>query len=229
MIPRDLLCLALGSTMVVGHASVLTEDFSDGMDRWWAEGGKKVWVEDGKLFIDTDVEPGQIGSGATVWLREPIEGNVKITATAHVVASKIKANNINFFLAYSMPNGSDLYTSRDSRADGAYKAYHQLDGYIVTFLNDRHAKEGTPARSRLRRCPGFTLMAENFSGTSDIGRSYRCEIIKNGGAIRFYVDGKLQVEAVDPEPLPGGYFGLRTFATLLWWDDIIITPLPANN
>lgn len=217
----------LGLLALAGSAPALTEDFSDGMDRWWVEGGKKVWVEEGRLFADTDVEPGQPGSGATVWLREPHAANVRITATVHVVSSQAKANNINFFLSYSMPDGSDLYASRPSRASGAYKAYHDLNGYIITFVNDRHANGVT--RTRLRRCPGFTLMAESGGGNNETGRSYRCEILKEGGKIRFSVDGELRAEAVDPEPLSGGYFGLRTFATRLWWDDITITPLPSDS
>jgi len=208
-----------------------TEDFSHGMDQWWVEGGRKTWVADGKLYVDTNAPIGESGTGATVWFRQPIEGDVEIACTVQVVASDIKANHINFFLYYSMPDGSDLFESRGNRADGAYKHYHDLNGYIVTFLNDRHTEAvasagSSPARHRIRRCPGFTLIAEQFDGTNSIGKTYHCKIIKKGTSIRFYVDGDLRVETDDPTPFSKGYFGLRTFATLLAWDNVTIRSLP---
>jgi hypothetical protein len=48
-------------------------------------------------------------------------------------------------------------------------------------------------------------------------------VTKRGGDIRFAVDGKELLKANDPEPLEGGSFGLRTFRTYLWWDNIRIT------
>ncbi len=40
---------------------------------------------------------------------------------------------------------------------------------------------------------------------------------KQGGGIRFSVDGKPLLKAVEPKPLGGGLIGLRTFHTYLWW------------
>ena len=35
---------------------LLYEDFSEGMENWWAEGGVRTWVEDGRLHVDADPE-----------------------------------------------------------------------------------------------------------------------------------------------------------------------------
>lgn len=53
----------------------------------------------------------------------------------------------------------------------------------------------------------------------------RSKVVKKGGDIRFSVDGQELLRANDPHPLGSGYFGLRTFQTWLWWDNIRLKPL----
>lgn len=207
------------------------EDFSRGMDDWWAEGGERVWVEDGRLHVKAD-NPNVAGGGvATVWWKKPHAADFKLELDAHVVSSSTQANNINLFFSYGDPSGRPLYETRTGRQSADYGLYHKLDGYIVTFLNDAkgeggaHPEGGAKARVRIRRNPGFRLLEELFAGRCAAGTTYRLAVTKRGGTVAFAVDGRTVLTAQDPQPLGGGLFGLRTFRTWLWWDNISIRPL----
>ena len=218
--------------MTADENCLLLEDFENGMDNWWAEGGERVWVEDGRLHIRADAPADTDGSYvATVWCRTPIEGNVRIEFDAHVVSSSTDVNNINFFMFFSDPSGTPLYDTRDDRADAGYAKYHVLNGNIITFLNEPAAAEATPegevppARIRIRHCPGFELLAETYNYRCQQGETYHVEIEREGDFIRFSVDGQYLLGVRDPDPWPSGLIGLRTFRTYLWWDNIRVTAL----
>jgi hypothetical protein len=222
-------CLGLAASWLAG--SGIKEDFSSGMDQWWPEGGERVWVEDGRLHVKGD-NPQVRGAGAaTVWHKTPHAGDFRLRLDAHVVSSSIHANNVNLFFCYSDPSGRPLYETREARRSGDYPLYHKLNGYIITFLNDYGASSGrypdgsTKARIRIRRNPGFHLLAEKFDFHCREGITYRLAVVKQGGAIRFSVDGRELLGATDPNPLGEGLFGLRTFRTHLWWDNIDLQPL----
>lgn len=218
-----------------GSGTVLfQEDFSDGdMNGWWVEGGERVWVQDGHLYMKAN--PDEMSSPAgfcTVWYNRKFQGDVEISFDAHVVESAIDANNINFFFHYTHPEeGKTIWNTRADRADGAYSHYHNLNGYIVTFLNDFNREaplspDGTPqARLRMRRCPGFRLIDETFGHHCRAGITYRCRIVKQGRRIGFYVDGQKLLEGDDDNFLNEGYIGLRTFRTCVWWDNITVRRL----
>ena len=190
------------------------EDFSAGMDRWWVEGGDRVWVEDGRLHVDAD------RSVATVWCRTPHPPDFQLDLDAHVVSSSVDANNINLFFSYSDPAGRPLEETRESRRTAGYDLYHKLSGYIVTFLNDTQAEK---ARVRIRRDPGFHLLAEKFGGECRAGVTYHLRAIKRGGHIAFQVDGREVLKAEDSNPLGAGLLGLRTYRTNLWWDNVRVS------
>ena len=200
------------------------------MKAWWVEGGERVWVQDGRLHVDAD--PAADGPrAATIWARQVIRGDVKVTFDAHVVSSSADANNINLFLFYSDPAGKPLEATASQRADGAYNRYHALNGYILTFVNEpaEGAAEGGPARIRMRRCPGFNLLAETRQHHSRSGRTYHFEIVRRAGKMTINVDGRPLLSADDPQPHREGLLGLRTFRTHLWWDNIRVESLPMNE
>ena len=207
---------------------VIDEDFSKGMDNWWVEGGKKVWVEDRKLYMEADSPDIPGGHVCTAWCKTPISGDVVIQYDAHVLSSSIDANNINFFFHYSDPSGTSLFETRADRSTGDYKRYHSLNGYIVTFLNDFRNESGTypdgttKARVRIRRCPGFELLNECYRGKCQKGTSYHLTIAKQSNEISFRVNGEVFLTTFDPNPLSDGIIGLRSFRTCLWWANICV-------
>jgi hypothetical protein len=200
-----------------------TEDFSRGMADWWVEGGDRVWVEDGRLHVWADA-PGKPGGGvATVWCRRPLPDDFTLELEAHVVASGNDVNNINLFFCYADPTGRPLEETREARRTADYPLYHALNGYIITFV-----KERGEARVRIRRNPGFHLLAEHRGGGSSSGVTYRLHVTKRNGEIIFRLDGRELARATDPEPWRGGLFGLRTFRTNLWWDNIQVRGAGTN-
>ncbi|HUS81080.1 MAG TPA: DUF1961 family protein [Armatimonadota bacterium] len=230
-----------GETVAQPEQVLMLEEFGgewsfdepDAAHGWWAEGGVRTWVEDGRLYMDTDPEQegGAPGNCATVWCPQQFAGDISIEFDAHVVRSSTGVNNINFFFHYSDPAGMPLYETREQRADGAYAKYHVLSGNIITYLRDVKAgPEGAnlddlPARVRIRHCPGFELVSETYAYHCNQGVTYHCQIVRQGSRIAFSVDGNLLLEAEDSEAPSGGLIGLRTFRTCLWWDNIKVTQL----
>jgi hypothetical protein len=206
-------------------------DQFDSFDNYWAEGGQAAWVADNRLYhkadphIPVDGAVGDEGGVSTIWCRTPFPADVEIRVKACVVSSQFGANNINLFLSYTPRAGETLWDTRDQRADGDYAHYHDLEGYIYTFIRDWKYTGGIegedlPARYRMRRCPGFNLLTEKREGLCEQEKVYDLKIRKQGGQLSFIVDGQLMLEAIDPTPLGGGYFGFRTFRTELWWSDL---------
>ena len=210
-----------GVAAAAGPGAGWSEDFSRGLEQWWTEGAEHVWVEDGRLRVWSDpTEPNGKSHMATVWCRRALPANFEFEADAHVESSASATNNINLFLSYSDPTGRPLEETRDTRQSADYKLYHSLNGYIVTFLNDKGR-----ARVRLRRCPGFELLAETHAGECRTGVTYRLMVRKEGGTLAFSVDGKELARATDPRPWPGGLLGLRTYRTRLWCDNVVVRPI----
>ena len=206
---------------------ILQDDFErspDGAmpDGWWAEGGERVWVEGGRLRVKADpADPKGAGNACTVWHKQPFGGNVRVTFDAHVVGSSCDANNINLFLFYSDLAGRPLFDSRAERASGGYDLYHNLNGYIVTFLND--TEQSPPrARLRLRRCPGFQRVSETFGYECRRGVTYHIDLTRQSGRLIYSVDDRPLLDWTDPAPLVAGHFGFRTWRTDLWFKDLRI-------
>ena len=219
-VPADLFSLAASAPR-----TIVEEDFSHGMDNWWVEGGQRVWVEDGRLHVRAEGTRSTGGEVATVWCKTPHPASFQLEMNAHVVSSSMDVNNINLFFNYSDPSGKPLYETRNDRKSGAYDLYHQLNGYILTFLRadqpGARSPDGTvQGRVRFRRDPGFRLLAQNYTGDCRAGVTYRLRVAVHDGEITFWVDGKQRLSTRDPKPLGGGYFGLRTYRTYLWWDHV---------
>lgn len=203
---------------------------------WWAEGGERVWIQDGRLWVRAnaldDIAPdrGNVGGFVcTVWCGTEVGGDLRVEFDAHVVASAPGVNNVNLFCLYSDPSGQPLYDTRAERAGADYPLYHPLDGYIVTFLQDPAATpraDGTrPARFRLRRCPGFALLQETHGYHCQQDRTYRVCFERRGRRLTYAVDGTVYLSADDRAPHDRGLIGLRTFRTELWFDNLEVTAL----
>ena len=206
------------------------DDFSGDLSNWWVEGGQRVWVEDGRLYVRSD-PPGsrQPGFVCTVWCRQQFSGDLRLEVDAHVLESQGDCNNINFFLLYSDPAGTPLYDTRDTRADAGYDKYHNLNGYIFTYLNDtdvaggRYDDGSTKARIRIRRCPGFELLNETFTHHCRRGVTYRLALERSRGQLSIAVDGRTLLTTPDDRPHASGLIGLRTYQTYLWCDNVVVS------
>jgi hypothetical protein len=188
---------------------------------WWSEGDMGE-IRNGRLHVNADT--GRFRQ-STVWLDRAFSGDLRVEYDACVLASADRVNNMNFFFLYSDPAGVPLYESRQARADGAYRQYHGLNGYIFTNVADG---SGTPARFRFRDCPGFHLMAENLQYENRPRTVYHVMMEKRGNRITYTLDGTTVLDAADDRFNPlhdRGLMGFRTWHTELWWDNLIITQL----
>jgi uncharacterized protein DUF6250 len=214
-----------------GDKIMFKDNFAEGMSNWWVEGGQSVKVDDGKLYVKANPKifnRAKNGGVCTVWCKRKISGNIQIDFDVCVIDSEIKANNINIFMFYSDPTGESLEKSAHTRKLADYPLYHQLNGYIFTYLNDfKHESRlntdgSSKARFRIRRCPGFKLINETFDYHAKKNRVYHVTISRKGKILTIAVDGKVRLAAKDDNPLKAGYWGFRTFRTDLWFANVTI-------
>jgi hypothetical protein len=187
------------------------EEFDQGLYRWFAEGNSEVKVMDGRLWIrNLDPEKANV---ATIWFRPELPADVMVRFRAEAVPPDEKnAANLNLFLHARELDGTTLTFGRN----GQYGEYHKVPNYIVTLVGGYR-----PGWSRARRDPGFNLMHE-ADVRSQVGREYNIAVTVQGGRLRYYLDGRKIHDVQDPEPLPGGKFGIRTWSTNGWWDEVEI-------
>ncbi len=202
------------------------DDFSKDLRYWWIEGGGRVWIQNDRLYVNATGSKKLNENVSTVWCRIQFPDDIHIEFDAHVISSPANVNNINLFFSYSDPDAVPLFESRHQRKTGVYSLYHRLNGYIITYLNDPKHNKGIfsdnsdPARFRLRRCPGFNLIQEQYAYHCRQDITYHVEMTKKGNRLTYSVDGMAYLVAVDDKPLSGGMLGLRTFSTFLWWDNV---------
>ena len=129
----------------------------------------------------------------------------------------------------SDPSGKSLYDTKDERADGKYGKYHELNGYVFTFLANGNPQE---ARFRMRDDPGFGLLEENYAYECRQSKTYHITIEKNSNRITYEVDGTVYLDAVDNTANPehtAGIIGLRTWRTEMWWDNLRVIRLQSTG
>ena len=177
------------------------EDFSADIRKWKIEGRGKVAVENGRLRMDaSEVE-------STAWCPHEIEGDLLITFEAFVLEPP-DANNINVFFLATGPGGSSVL---DLELSGAYKEYHVLPNYIMTF---------TSGYSRLRRNPGFNLVSENTDVKALSSTEYQIAILARGDQIRCFINNIPVHSYRDEERHQKGRIAFRSWHTRLWWDNL---------
>lgn len=213
---------------ILFHEDFETCDEGSGLpDGWWSEGSTLVSIDHGRLRVNANFEKDSGNrDAATIWLNRKFGGDLKVEFDAHVLASNEEKNNINFFFLFSDPSGKDLIESRGGRSDGQYQKYHELKGYVFTFLANGNPGE---ARFRLRDDPGFHLLLEKNAYECRQGKTYHITIMKRGSRITCAVDGEVYLDFVDDKGNPehkSGLIGLRTWHTEIWWDNLKVTQLP---
>ena len=195
-----------------------TFDRHDWTARWIVEGNSEVKVADGALRVrGTDPRATNV---ATIWYRPELPADVVVRFRAEAVPPADKnAANLNLFLHARELDGTPVRFGRS----GAYKEYHAIPNYIVTLTGGCR-----PGWSRARRNPGFNLL-NHVETRSEVGKEYRIAVTIHEGRLRYYVDGVKIHDVRDPEPLDGGRFGIRTWSTSGWWDDVEIGRVLRSN
>jgi hypothetical protein len=197
---------------------------------WIAEGWGGAEVRDGKLRVAPYPFDHQ--------------GHLKSSEAAnrsHMVVWNRRIFPANFLLEFEMDpglstsgltivlfcaigkNGGDIFdlSLPPRRAD--YQAYHsgEILNYSDSYWSRNTEIEGKT--NRLRKNPGFKLLAEAPSLTAGpTAGPYKLRILKNGARIEVEINGKTVIKLDDAnQPLGAGRIGLRSMegVTLVTYDD----------
>jgi hypothetical protein len=226
----DPLCSGGGSGGTVIFSDTFSYPNGAPPSNYWSE-GNAASIQNGQLYVNAN---GGAHNASTIWLNQVFSGDLRIEYDAHVISSNTdKINNINHFVLFSDSSGTPLYDTRAGRSDGAYAKYHSLNGYIITYVNDKGSAETPPARFRLRDVPTFSNLLQEANTYNAAGGVTRHVVIeKIGNRITYRVDGVLALDKVDDQFNPAhnsGLIGFRTAATELWYDNLVVTSLSGGG
>ena len=189
-------------------------DDDDWQASWVVESqGPSVEAIDGQLQI-RPVDDNRQEAGVTVWYRESLPADMVVRTVASTEATvENNACNLNFFSHAREADGSPLLFGRS----GLYKDYHQIPNYIFTFTGGV-----TPGWARARLNPGFNLISDCQGVRSEPGNRYTFFIVISGPHIRYYLNGELIHDLAVQDPLPGGWFGLRSWFSSVNFESVEI-------
>jgi hypothetical protein len=186
---------------------------------WIAEGWGGCIIRDGRLWV-----------APSEFERDGKPRSVEATARSHMVVWNRRIFPADFLLEWQMSpcgsnngltivlicatgkGGADLFDMSLPPRRADYAAYHS--GAISTYT-DSYWSRNTEAESvsnRLRRNPGFRLVAEGPSFTTGPTQAtHLLRILKAGAHFEVEVNGKVVIRWDDPEPpLGAGRIGLRS-------------------
>jgi len=186
---------------------------------WIVEGSGGVDIRGGKLRVSPlpfDVKGEQIKSGErshmVVWNATLFPADLLIEFDMSPSGST-NGLTILFFCAAGK-NGEDLFDESLPPRNADYKNYHS--GAIANYSDaywSRNTQEEA-ATNRLRKNPGFALVAEGDSltlGATDV--THHVRVLKSGGHIEIEINGRVVLNWDDPnKPLGAGRIGFRSMS-----------------
>lgn len=179
------------------------ESFENGLDStlWIAEiapePGSTVYVEDGKLWLDTY-------GGVTVWLNHMLDGNFAIEYNRTVVVdsgANDRLSDLNQFWMASDPSHKNLFSR-----SGVFESYDTLSLYYVGIGGNTN----TTTRFRKYHGDGTKPLLYEHDRKLEANHTYRVRTEVIDGVTTVSVDGEELFRYQDPEPLTQGYFGFRS-------------------
>lgn len=186
-------------------------------DRWIVED------ESGAAVVSARADTLEIlaPEGLTLWLREPLSGDYRITYTARLITEggpHDRLADLNCFWAARDPEHPDDLTARSSWRNGVFRHYNSLDLFYVGFGgNDNtttrfrryHGERFGAPDSEVKPLLGEYTDPEHLL---EAGRAYRIRITVAGGRTSYAVDGEeLFSRRLAPDE-GDGWFGLRLLA-----------------
>ncbi len=210
----------------------------DSKAEWIAEGSGGVDVRNGKLRaspVPFDTSGNQIKdakrSHLVIW-------NKRIFPADFLLEYEMNPNNSPsgltiIFFAAGGKNGEDIFDLNLPPRSADYKLYHS--GAIADY-SDSYFSRNTETESltnRLRKNPGFALVAEGRSlttGASD--QTFHVRLLKFGGHIEMEINGKTLFKWDDADkPLGAGRIGLRSMegVSLITYDNFRVWKVSPKN
>ena len=188
---------------------------------------KRNWVleaEDPHTVVTWNADQAEIISpkGSTLWYKEKMRGDVTIEYEAMAVLEPSnyetwnRVSDLNCFWMASDPAAPDVFTNLKARG-GRFVNSYALRLYYVGFGGNGNTT------TRFRRYKGDARGIDSVAYRPLILREYtdsahlikpnhwhRFRLESKEGRVRYYVDGQLLVDWLDPNPLNEGWFGFRT-------------------
>ena len=185
-----------------------TEDFRQGLDRWFVEAQEPATVTAGNGVLDIDTP-----EGLTAWFRPMLKGPVMIEYEALMVSEGGKNDRVSdlnaFWMATDARSPGDIFAVP---RNGAFASYDAMKTYYVG--QGGNYNKTTRFRRYIGQAGNRPLLPEHdLSGVGDMltpNRWQTVRLIAFGDLIQYWRDGKKVFEYRDPEPYTEGWFGIRT-------------------
>ncbi|MCX6237081.1 MAG: DUF6250 domain-containing protein [Bacteroidia bacterium] len=193
-----------------------SDNFKNGLTNWITESESdslKCSVENNILDIIAH-------KGFTLWYRNILEGDLKITFDALVVSENGKydrVSDLNCFWMANDPENPDDFFARSKWRNGVFGKYYSLTMYYVGYGGNSNTT------TRFRRYNGDYQSFLNKTMRPDIIKEYtdtahlikpncwnRIEIIAVQNKVKYIFNNELLFDYNDLQPYKKGYFGIRT-------------------
>lgn len=191
---------------------------------WIAEGRGDAQVCSGKLWVAPVAfqacgEPvnrsGLEPSHMVVWNKNRFPANMVFEFTVNHHGSDDGLTLV-FFAAEGLQK-QEIFDLDLPPRNGIYRNYNkgQLKNYTVSYWSRNKkpslVKRGEQYTNRMRKNPGANKLSNEYSRTDKCNDcDYRIRIFKTAGLIAVEINGEVVNQVIDPEPLGGGYIGLRS-------------------
>lgn len=195
----------LPAQQMIPKGKILFEDqFSNLSSHWLLEtqsaNPAKLTVDSGRMIIDA-------GKDATVWLDQPLSGNLLIDCYREVWmrnGAHDRLSDMNFFWMATDPRNKILFTRK-----GIFKEYDSLQLYYAGIGGNTN----TTTRFRKYTGNGDKPVLQEYTDSPHLLKAnhrYHIQILIRDGLTECRVDGATWFSYQDPLPFTSGYFGFRT-------------------
>jgi hypothetical protein len=190
---------------------------------WVAEGKGGAMVCNGRLWVAPVPfeacgaavnEPDAERSHMVVWNKNRFPADLLFGFTVNHHGSDDGLTLV--FFATTGLEGQDIFDLALPPREGVYRNYNrgQLQNYTVSYWSRNKkpslVKRGEQYTNRMRRNPGANKLSTEYSRTDKCSDcDYRIRILKTGGLLAVEINGEVVNQVTDPDPLGGGYIGLR--------------------
>ncbi len=198
---------------------IFQDNFKKGIQNWMAEFeqpvGSAIKTGEGKLDLSA-------ASGATLWYKNKIAGNVMITYSATVVdagGKNDRVSDLNTFWMATNPLSKNIFNQ-----NGKFSAYDNLHLYYAGI----GGHDNTTTRFRKYAGEKGKDVLREYSDKEHLligNQKYAIKIIVNNGLIQYYINEILFWEYRDASPYSEGYFGFRTTKSHQVFEDFKVNQL----